>query len=60
MLLDNKINELMHLFKQNIHENNTMHMTQNMKGQFPFFGIKIPEVEREDLGFYHYILHRAV
>ena len=60
MLFDNQINELTHLFKQNIHEKNAVRMTQYMKGQFPFFGIKISEAEKEDLGFYHYILPRAV
>ena len=37
---DNQINELTRLFKENTHDENAVHMTQYMKGHFPFFGIK--------------------
>jgi len=51
MLLDNQINELTHLFKQNIHEKNAVHMTQYMKGQFLFLALKSLKRNGRFLGF---------
>jgi len=40
MSLENYINELTRLFKENTHDENAVHMAHYMKGHFPFFGIK--------------------